>query len=168
MSATRSFPWSGLALAALLGLASAASAADVAGTRAAIDRGLDAQYPHIEALYKDIHSHPELGFQETRTAAKLAAEMRALGYEVTEGIGKTGIVALYKNGPGPTVMVRTELDALPMPEKTGLPYASTAKQMLARCRDAGGCIPAAMTFTWPPGWRSPRPCSTSRTSGAAR
>ena len=104
-------------------------AADVAGTRAVIDRGLDAQYSHIEALYKDIHSHPELAFQETRTAAKLAAEMRALGYEVTEGIGKTGVVALYRNGPGPTVMVRTELDALPMPEKTGLPYASTAKQM---------------------------------------
>ncbi len=112
-----------------VGLASAASAADVAGTRAAIDRGFDAQYPHIEALYKDIHSHPELAFQETRTAARLAAEMRALGYEVTEGIGKTGLVALYKNGPGPTVMVRTELDALPMPEKTGLPYASTVKQM---------------------------------------
>ncbi len=106
-----------------------AGAADVAGTRAAIDRGLDAQYAHIEALYKDIHSHPELSLQETRTAARLAAEMRALGYEVTEGVGKTGIVALYRNGPGPTVMVRTELDALPLPEKTGLPYASTATQI---------------------------------------
>ena len=72
---------------------------------------------------------PSSAFQETRTAARLAAEMRALGYEVTEGIGKTGIVALYRNGPGPTVMVRTELDALPMPEKTGLPYASTARQI---------------------------------------
>ena len=130
MSATGSrLRSSSLVLTALLGLAQAASAADVAGTRAAIDRGLDGQYPHIEALYKDIHSHPELAFQETRTAAKLAAEMRALGYEVTEGVGKTGIVALYRNGPGPTVMVRTELDALPMPEKTGLPYASTARQM---------------------------------------
>ena len=86
----------GLVLATLLGLADAAAAADVAGTRATIDRGLDAQYSHIEELYKDIHSHPELGFQETRTAAKLAQEMRALGYEVTEGVGKTGIVALYK------------------------------------------------------------------------
>src|SRR5882762_564080 len=110
MSATESFLRSrGLVLAALLGVADAANAADVAGTRAIIDRGLDAQYSHIDALYKDIHSHPELGFQETRTAAKLAAEMRPLGYEVTEGVGKTGIVALYKNGPGPTVMVRTEL-----------------------------------------------------------
>ena len=130
MTATKSFLWSGsLVLAALLGLAVTASAADVAGARALIDRGFEAQYPHIEALYKDIHSHPELGFQETRTAARLAAEMRALGYEVTEGVGKTGLVALYRNGAGPTVMVRTELDALPMPEKTGLPHASTAKQM---------------------------------------
>src|SRR5580693_8439655 len=117
-----------LALGLLAGT-SAANAADIAGARAAIDRGLDAQYPHIEALYKDIHSHPELGFQETRTAALLAGEMRKLGYEVTEHVGKTGIVAILKNGPGPTVMVRTELDALPMPEKTGLSNASTAKQM---------------------------------------
>jgi hippurate hydrolase len=130
MTATKSLLSSGaLILAASLAMAPAAHAADVAGTRALIDRGLDAQYSHIEALYKDIHSHPELGFQETRTAAKLVQEMRALGYEVTEGVGKTGIVALYKNGPGPTVMVRTELDALPMPEKTGLAYASTAKQI---------------------------------------
>src|ERR1700738_2197481 len=114
---------------ALLAGTSAANAADIAGTRAAIDRGFDAQYAHIEALYKDIHSHPELGFQETRTAALLADEMRKLGYDVTEHVGKTGIVAMLKNGPGPLLMVRTDLDALPMPEKTGLPYASTAKQM---------------------------------------
>jgi hippurate hydrolase len=120
------------ALAGIAGLAlmAPAGAADLAGTRAAIGHSLDGQYPHIEALYKDIHSHPELGFQETRTAAKLADEMRALGYEVTEGVGTTGIVALYRNGPGPTVMVRTELDALPLEEKTGLPYASTAHQTL--------------------------------------
>ena len=117
-------------LAAFLLAASAAHAADLAGTRASIARELDAQYSHIEALYKDIHAHPELGFQEARTAAKLAAEMRALGYQVTEGVGKTGLVAIFKNGAGPTVMVRTELDALPLPEKTGLPYASTAKQTL--------------------------------------
>jgi hippurate hydrolase len=107
-----------------------AAAADIAGTRAAIGRSLDAQYSHLDALYKDIHAHPELSFQETRTAARLAADLKALGYEVTEGVGKTGIVALYRNGPGPTVMVRTELDALPLEEKTGLPYASTARQML--------------------------------------
>jgi hippurate hydrolase len=90
---------------------------------------LDREYPHLDALYKDIHAHPELGFQETETAAKLAKEMRAIGFEVTEHVGKTGIVAIYKNGPGPLVLVRTELDALPMEEKTGLPYASHATQL---------------------------------------
>src|SRR3954453_21781361 len=111
-------------------LPGAAQAADMAGTRATIARSLDAQYSRIDMLYKDIHQHPELGFQEQRTAAKLAAELKALGYEVTEGVGKTGIVGIYKNGAGPTVMVRTELDALPLEEKTGLPYASKAKQTL--------------------------------------
>ena len=117
---------------ALLGamLPGLAPAADLAGTRAAITRSLDAQYSRLDALYKDIHAHPELGFQEERTAARLATEMKALGYEVTEGVGKTGIVGIYRNGPGPTVMVRTELDALPLEEKTGLAYASKAKQTL--------------------------------------
>jgi len=85
---------------------------------------VDAIYPDIEALYIDLHQHPELAFQEVQTAAKLAARVRALGYEVATGIGQTGIVAVMKNGPGPTVMLRTELDALPVAEKTGLPFAS--------------------------------------------
>jgi len=105
-------------------LAAPAQARNVAADKAAIDAGLDRGYAHLDALYKDIHQHPELGFQETATAAKLAKEMRALGFEVTEGVGKTGLVAIYRNGKGPTVLVRTELDALPMEEKTGLPYAS--------------------------------------------
>ncbi|HEX7866161.1 MAG TPA: amidohydrolase [Variovorax sp.] len=92
-----------------------------------IDALVDGMYPQLETIYKDIHSNPELSFRETRTAAKLAAEMRDLGFEVTEKVGRTGVVAIYKNGPGPTVLVRTELDALPMEEKTGLPYASKAK-----------------------------------------
>jgi hippurate hydrolase len=100
---------------------------DPVAVRADVAAEVAADYPHLDALYKDIHSHPELGFQETRTAAKLAAEMRALGFTVTEGVGKTGIVAVYHNGPGPLVMVRTELDALPMQEKTGLAYASQAR-----------------------------------------
>lgn len=110
------------------GASMAAQSLDAPATKAAIDRGLDADYPALEALYKDIHSHPELGFQETRTAAVLAKQMRALGFTVTEGVGKTGIVAVYRNGAGPTVLVRTELDALPLQEKTGLAWASTAKQ----------------------------------------
>ncbi|RZI74318.1 MAG: amidohydrolase [Variovorax sp.] len=84
-------------------------------------------YPSLEALYKDLHANPEIAFQEVQTAAKMAGEMRKLGFEVTEKIGGTGVVAIYKNGAGPTVLVRTELDALPMEEKTGLPYASKAK-----------------------------------------
>jgi amidohydrolase len=81
-------------------------------------------YPEARALYLDIHQNPELSAHEVQTAAKLAARLRGLGYEVTEHVGGTGIVALLKNGPGPTVMLRTELDALPVEEKTGLPYAS--------------------------------------------
>ncbi len=106
-----------------------ASALDVPAAKASVEKILDADYPHLDKLYKDIHAHPELAFQEARTAALLAKEMRALGYEVTEGVGKTGIVAVMKNGAGPTVMIRTELDGLPVEEKTGLPYASTAKQI---------------------------------------
>ena len=88
---------------------------------------VNGMYPQLDAIYRDIHAHPELGFEETRTAAKLAGEMRALGFDVTEKVGKTGVVAIYRNGPGPTVMVRSELDALPMEEKTGLAYASKIK-----------------------------------------
>jgi len=87
---------------------------------------IDALYPDLAALYQDLHRNPELGFQETRTAATLAARLRSLGYEVTTGVGGTGIVALLRNGQGPTAMLRTELDALPVEEKTGAPFASTA------------------------------------------
>ena len=100
---------------------------DVARLLAAIEKSVETDYPELDALYKDIHAHPELAFEEVKTAAKLAAEMRALGFEVTEKVGKTGLVAVYKNGDGPTIMVRTELDALPMEEKTGLAYASHDK-----------------------------------------
>jgi amidohydrolase len=100
---------------------------DVASLKAAIEKSVEADYPKLDALYKDIHAHPEIAFQEEKTASKLASEMRALGFEVTEHVGKTGLVAIYKNGDGPTIMVRTELDALPMEEKTGLPYASHDK-----------------------------------------
>jgi len=86
---------------------------------------VDAIYPDIEALYMDLHRNPELAFQETRTAAVLAARVKALGFEVATAVGRTGIVAVLRNGAGPTVMLRTELDALPVEEKTGLPFASS-------------------------------------------
>jgi amidohydrolase len=88
--------------------------------------GLDALYPSLDALYCDLHKNPELSLHEEKTSAKLAERMRALGYEVTEHVGGYGIVCVLKNGAGPTVMVRTDLDALPIKEQTGLPYASTA------------------------------------------
>ena len=100
---------------------------DVVSLKQSIETSFEHEYSKLDALYKDIHAHPEIAFQEEKTAAKLAAEMRAIGFEVTEKVGKTGLVALYKNGDGPTIMVRTELDALPMEEKTGLPYASRDK-----------------------------------------
>ncbi len=100
---------------------------DAIDLKKAIETSLASDYPKLDALYKEIHAHPELAFQEVKTAARLAAEMRALGFEVTENVGKTGLVAIYKNGDGPTIMVRTELDGLPMEEKTGLDYASRDK-----------------------------------------
>lgn len=88
---------------------------------------VDSVFPDAHALYLDLHQHPELSSHETRTAALLAERLRALGYEVTEHIGGTGVVGIMKNGSGPTVMLRTELDALPVEEKTGLAYASKVR-----------------------------------------
>ncbi len=85
---------------------------------------VDSVFADSHALYLDLHQNPELSFHETETAAKLAKQLRGLGYEVTEHVGGTGVVALLKNGAGPVIMLRTELDALPVEEKTGLPYAS--------------------------------------------
>jgi hippurate hydrolase len=116
-----------LATAALCLALPAHAELDVPTLKSAIETSIESDYPHLDALYKDIHAHPEIAFQEVKTAARLAAEMRALGFEVTEHVGVTGLVAIYKNGAGPTVMVRTELDALPMEEKTGLAYASHDK-----------------------------------------
>jgi len=98
---------------------------------------VDAVYPDAHALYLDLHEHPELSAHETQTAAKLAAHLRALGYDVTEHVGGTGVVAILKNGAGPTVMLRTELDALPVEERTGQPYAS---KVLAK-DDSGHDVP---------------------------
>jgi hippurate hydrolase len=88
---------------------------------------IDALLPELEAIYKDLHQHPELSMQEVRTASIVADYANKLGYEVTREVGVTGVVALLRNGEGPTVMLRADMDALPMAEATGLPYASTAK-----------------------------------------
>jgi hippurate hydrolase len=98
-----------------------------------VRKRLDAEYASLELLYKHLHSHPELSLQEVQTAARLAKELKANGFEVTEKVGGTGIVGVLKNGKGPTVLVRTDMDALPVIEKTGLSYASTV-----RTRDKNG------------------------------
>ncbi len=82
--------------------------------------------PELETFYTDVHAHPELSMQETRTAKLAAERLAAAGYEVATGIGKTGVVGLLRNGDGPTVMLRADMDALPIEEATGLPYASKA------------------------------------------
>ena len=85
---------------------------------------IDSVYPDAHSLYLDLHEHPELSGHETETAAKLAGKLKAAGYDVTEHLAGTGVVAVLKNGNGPIIMLRTELDALPVEERTGLPYAS--------------------------------------------
>lgn len=102
-------------------LSVAASAIAQTGPRS---KEVDAVYIQALDLYVDLHQNPELSAHETQTASKLAARLRSLGYDITEHVGGTGVVAILKNGAGPTVMLRTELDALPVEEKTGLPYAS--------------------------------------------
>jgi len=87
-------------------------------------RNLNELLPDLEALYKDVHSHPELSMQEKRTAGLAADRLRAAGYEVATGVGKTGVVGVLRNGDGPTVMLRADMDGLPIEEATGLPYAS--------------------------------------------
>ena len=112
----------------LISLVASASAQTVA-----ISKEVETVYPAAHDLYIDLHQTPELSSHETQTASKLAARLRSLGYEVTEGVGGTGVVAILKNGAGPTIMLRTELDALPVEEKTGLPYASKV-----HAKDDGG------------------------------
>jgi amidohydrolase len=109
----------------------------VVGAQAPSTKEVENAYPEAHALYLDIHQNPELSSHEVQTAAKLAGRLRGLGYEVTEHVGGTGIVAILKNGAGPTVMLRTELDALPVEEKTGLAYASKVRTK----DDAGQDVP---------------------------
>lgn len=93
--------------------------------------------PALVALYKDLHAHPELSFQEVETARKLADRARALGFVVTEGVGKTGVVAVMENGPGPVVMLRADMDGLPVIEQTGLPYASKVRAVAQNGTETG-------------------------------
>ena len=92
-----------------------------------VSKAIEMDMPSLMELYRDLHANPELSFQEFRTSAKLAAEAKRLGFTVTEKVGQTGVVAVLKNGPGPVVMLRADMDGLPVIEQTGLPYASKVK-----------------------------------------
>lgn len=116
----------------LLALSSACALAQAPNSKE-----VETVYPDAHALYVDLHEHPELSGHETQTAMKLAERLRSAGYDVTEHVGGTGVVAILKNGAGPTIMLRTELDALPVEEKTGLPYASKVRTK----DDAGRDVP---------------------------
>ena len=113
-----------------------AAAADVRTRAQAL---IDADTARLQAIFEDIHQNPELGFMETRTAAIIAKELQALGYEVKTGIGKTGVVGLLRNGPGPTVMYRADMDANAVEEQTGVPYASKVRVK----RQDGAEVPVA-------------------------
>src|SRR5947208_14433487 len=119
----------------LIALLFAISVAAHAYPQQSLDAMVDREIAQLVSTYKMLHAAPELSHHEEKTAAFMASQLRALGYTVTERVGKYaepdwisyGVVAVMKNGAGPTVLVRTELDALPVEEKTGLPYASTVK-----------------------------------------
>jgi hippurate hydrolase len=111
---------------------------------------IDQVLPMAEAVYKDLHQNPELSLQEVRTAGIVSSKLREAGFEVTENVGKTGVVGILTNGSGPTVLLRADMDALPMREKTGVPYASTRESVNAK----GETVPVAhscghdMHTTW--------------------
>ncbi|WP_420910619.1 amidohydrolase [Qipengyuania spongiae] len=106
-----------IAAALLLGTAAPVMAQDLATS-------LAEDMPGLMELYRDLHAHPELSFEETETAAKLSKRMRGLGFEVTENVGRTGVVSVMRNGDGPVVLLRADMDGLPVVEQTGLPFAS--------------------------------------------
>ncbi|MCX7825197.1 MAG: amidohydrolase [Verrucomicrobiae bacterium] len=100
------------------------SAQEIGALRGRVQARVDAAYEQLDALYKHLHANPELSYHEVKTSARLASELRQQGLEVTEKVGGHGVVAVLKNGAGPTVLVRADMDALPVKEQTGLPYAS--------------------------------------------
>ena len=108
----------------VLGLAIAAATVSTPAHAAALQDSIRSDMPQLLALYRELHAHPELSMQEVWTPARLAPEVRKLGFKVTEHVGKSGLVAVMQNGPGPVLMLRADMDALPVKEQTGLPFAS--------------------------------------------
>ena len=119
------------------GLALAAMTMTTPANAATISEAIRSDMPMLMTLYRDLHANPELSMQEVRTPAKLAAEARKLGFKVTEKVGETGVVAMMENGPGPVLMLRADMDALPVSEQTGLPFASKVRVTTAQGVETG-------------------------------
>ena len=131
-----------------------------------------AGYPGLqagqEALYKDLHRHPELSHQEHGTAQRVAGQLQTYGFSVQTGIGGTGVVGVLANGSGPAGLLRAELDALPIREDTGVDYASTVTTTGADGREVPSPTPAATTCTWPACSVRPSCWLSTRASGPGR
>ncbi len=118
-----------MALANVAAILAAAVAAPAMADPGDVERAVASDYDsHLEALFIHFHQNPELSFLETATATRMAAELRAVGLDVTEGVGGTGVVGMLRNGDGPLILLRADMDGLPVEEKSGLPYASNAVQ----------------------------------------
>ncbi len=117
----------GAALWFVIGLSDAAAASPSAALRSDVSAAVNRDYASLDALYKHLHTHPELSFQEKESAARMAEELRIAGFEVTEGVGGFGVVGVLRNGNGPTMLIRADMDGLPVKEQTGLAYESKAK-----------------------------------------
>lgn len=138
-----------MAFAAMLGLAVTLTAQPAPGTSAGTSSGtaadsseavrslVERMHPRLMETYVDLHRHPELSFQETTTSAKMAAALEAHGFEVTRGVGGHGVVGLLRNGEGPTLMIRADMDALPVVEETGLEHASRVRARNDQGQDVG-------------------------------
>ena len=120
-------------LAAFALAASIAAPAQADALRDAVARDM----PSLLTLYRDLHANPELSMEEVKSAAKMAAEAKKLGFSVTTGVGKTGVVAVMKNGPGPVLLMRADMDGLPVVEQTGLPFASKVRATSAAGVESG-------------------------------
>lgn len=121
------------AASAQTGAAPASSASQVSGLSGEISRDIS----DLMTLYRDLHAHPELSGQETATAAKLASRLKAMQFDVTEKVGGTGVVAVMKNGEGPVLLIRADMDGLPVTEQTGLPFASKVRAKTADGIESG-------------------------------
>lgn len=123
----RILPFLVLSIVSVANCQESALRSDLKERAADVERLVARGYPELETLYQHLHAHPELSLQEQETAARLAQELRAIGVEVTEQVGGHGVVGVLRNGPGPTLMIRADMDGLPIVERTGLSYASKVR-----------------------------------------